>query len=94
MDVPDACMYSDTLHKLSAWEIEACPWWIDMEKDHVLARERDLRNAQLRDAAPNAIGASFVPPPASGVGRSPTPLIQRGDSFSGIHAVYYSEFTT
>lgn len=51
-------MYSEKLHKLSTWEIEACPWWMDMEKGNVLACEKDLRDTMLRDAAPIAIGAT------------------------------------
>lgn len=40
----DACMYSSSLHKLSSWEMENCPWWIDMAEGHVLARERELHS--------------------------------------------------
>lgn len=94
MAIPDACMYSETLHKLSAWEIEACPWWMDMEKDHVLARERDLRDAMLSDTASDVIGASSEPTlsRAAGVEFSPGPPTRLGDLSSGRDAVSYSKF--
>ena len=92
---PNTCMYLETLHKLTIWEIEACLWWMDMEKDHVLAWERGLRDAMLRDTTPNVIEASFVatlPPQAKDVEYSPLPFIQGGDSFSSRYALSYFAF--
>ncbi|MCO5559274.1 hypothetical protein L7F22_012870 [Adiantum nelumboides] len=40
--------YSTKLHDLTPWEIEHCPWWIDMKKGQLI-RERELRQAMTRD---------------------------------------------
>ncbi|KAI5064834.1 hypothetical protein GOP47_0019529 [Adiantum capillus-veneris] len=50
MATQDTCMYPSSMCTLSAWEIENCPWWIDMEKGHVLGHERELHDTMSRDA--------------------------------------------
>ncbi|MCO5605170.1 hypothetical protein L7F22_059350 [Adiantum nelumboides] len=49
MSTLDSCMYSTELHDLTSWEIEHCPWWIDMRKGQLLIRERELKQAMIRD---------------------------------------------
>ena len=44
----DGCMYPPMMHGLTQWELENCPWWIDMEKNHLLVRERELHAAQYK----------------------------------------------
>lgn len=34
-------MYPKEMQDLTTWEREQCPWWIDLEKGHVLGREKD-----------------------------------------------------
>lgn len=34
-------MYPTEMQHLSTWEIEHCPWWIDMDKGHVLGQEKE-----------------------------------------------------
>lgn len=36
------CMYPSYMHKLSQWEIENYPWWIDFPQGHVLQDELTL----------------------------------------------------
>ncbi|MCO5567253.1 hypothetical protein L7F22_020942 [Adiantum nelumboides] len=62
MSTPDSCMYSTELHDLTAWEIEHCPWWIDMKKGQLLIRERELRQAMIRDdtGGPSCLGKEQV----------------------------------
>ncbi|KAI5055425.1 hypothetical protein GOP47_0028946 [Adiantum capillus-veneris] len=50
MATQDTCMYPSSMRTLSAWEIENCLWWMDMEKGHVLGRERELHDTMSRDA--------------------------------------------
>ncbi|KAI5055755.1 hypothetical protein GOP47_0029276 [Adiantum capillus-veneris] len=36
------CMYPVEMQGLTPWEVENCPWWIDLEKGHILANEKEL----------------------------------------------------
>ncbi|KAI5072521.1 hypothetical protein GOP47_0012627 [Adiantum capillus-veneris] len=49
--IQDTSMFPSTMHTLTPWEIDSCPWWIDMEKGHVLGRERELQEMILKDTA-------------------------------------------
>ncbi|KAI5076304.1 hypothetical protein GOP47_0008369, partial [Adiantum capillus-veneris] len=49
--IQDTSMYPSTMHTLTPWEIDNCPWWIDMEKGHLLGRERELQEMISKDAA-------------------------------------------
>jgi len=35
-------MYPPSMHDCFQWELENYPWWLDMEKGHVLLREKNL----------------------------------------------------
>lgn len=62
----EACMYPPSMPGLTTWERDTCPWWLDMEKGHILARERDLREAMLRD-----VTTHVEPGPATAEKRQP-----------------------
>ncbi|MCO5570031.1 hypothetical protein L7F22_023745 [Adiantum nelumboides] len=38
----EVCMYPSSIQGLSNWEIENCPWWLDLGGGYVLAREKEL----------------------------------------------------
>ncbi|MCO5572325.1 hypothetical protein L7F22_026078, partial [Adiantum nelumboides] len=38
----EVCMYSSSMQGLSNWEIENCPWWLDLGGGYILAREKEL----------------------------------------------------
>lgn len=40
LDNKESTMYGEDMRSLSAYEIENCPWWIDMPPPNVLPRER------------------------------------------------------
>lgn len=44
-----ATMYTPEIFALSKWEIENCPWWIDMIKGHLLEREKDKYKELFQD---------------------------------------------
>ncbi|MCO5595322.1 hypothetical protein L7F22_049363 [Adiantum nelumboides] len=62
MSTPNSCMYSTELHDLTSWEIEHCPWLIDVKKGQLLIRERELRHAMIRDdtGGPSCLGKETI----------------------------------
>ncbi|MCO5583668.1 hypothetical protein L7F22_037581 [Adiantum nelumboides] len=44
----EVCMYPSSMQGLSNWEIENCPWWLDLGEGYVLAREMELYKVYSR----------------------------------------------
>ncbi|KAI5060227.1 hypothetical protein GOP47_0024647 [Adiantum capillus-veneris] len=42
------CMYPKSMQNLSEWEIEHCPWWVDLGSGFVLAREKKLHKVHRK----------------------------------------------
>ena len=38
----DTCMFPCPMMRCSQWELDNCPWWIDLDIDHVMKREKEL----------------------------------------------------
>lgn len=38
----DTTMYPPYLRSLTKWELDNCPWWIDMHRGQLLDREKDM----------------------------------------------------
>ena len=66
----DGCMYPPMMHCLTQWELENCPWWIDMEKNHLLVRERELHATQCK-GVPVIPSSKEMAPSSQAVERAP-----------------------
>lgn len=43
------CMYPPPMHTLSEWELQQCPWWIDLDSGHTLEREKEIYKKMKMD---------------------------------------------
>ncbi|MCO5608266.1 hypothetical protein L7F22_062472 [Adiantum nelumboides] len=46
--IEEGCMWPPSMREFSKWELDHCPWWVDMVHGRVLAREREMYEAHKK----------------------------------------------
>ena len=48
----DTCMFPRAMQQCTQWELDNCPWWIDLDSGHLLKREKEMYSQIMSSIPP------------------------------------------